>query len=261
MDASSAIPDGPPSRPLLGWFVIYALWLAALAALLTILLSGTGWSWQAWRHDFWGQFRSTNWDIKLTIYVLYLSVAMTFTFLNTSVVVSILAMHQAGIASNILGPQNDSYALALLLTVLLVGGLGAIASTIANLTDYHIYMLIFRSRRVARVRETHLYHVAARWFAKSPFGLLLAFNILPIPVDVARILAVASRYPLAPFALSNFLGRFVRYGAVAAITFWLGEKYGWIAPVGLLAVAVVLILLKLAKSLLSRRRQRSMETS
>ncbi|MCE5277463.1 MAG: hypothetical protein ABFD92_14135 [Planctomycetaceae bacterium] len=264
MDASLKLPDGTAHPPVLGWFVFYAMWVAALFALVALVACHAQWSWPGWPGGSWvqiktwaaTQFRAMDWDLKLAIYLLYVSVACTFVPLNVNIIASLLAMQQAGLAPAVLGPQHDAYALPLVVTVLLVSVLGAVGSTVANLTDYHIYMLIFRSRRVARIRSTRLYEKASRWFAKSPFGLLVLFNIAPIPIDVARILAVADAYPRVPFAVSNFVGRFIRYAVIAAVTFVLGKELGWIAPVSLLAAAVVMVLLKLMKSLLWRPARR-----
>ena len=102
---------------------------------------------------------------------------------------------------------------------------------------------MLRSRRVAKIRETKLYHVSSRWFARSPFYLVTLFNVLPIPVDVVRMLASVQRYPRLPFAAANFIGRFVRYGVIAWVTYRLGEQGKWVV-VGLLGVAVVLAAVK-----------------
>ena len=78
----------------------------------------------------------------------------------------------------------------------------------------------------------------------------MVFNVIPIPVDVVRMLATTYRYPRVPFGAASFIGRFLRYGVIAFVTFW--WDLGWIAPVALLALAVVLGLLRLRAGLFKR---------
>ena len=127
-------------------------------------------------------------------------------------------------------------------TAAIVGAVGGAASTVANLNDYHLFTWLLRSRRIARVRHTRLYQASARWFARSPWFILVIFNIVPIPVDVIRMLATTCRYPRLPFAAANFLGRFVRYAAIAAGTYLLGQQGKWVVW-GLLALLAVIVLI------------------
>ena len=69
------------------------------------------------------------------------------------------------------------------------------------------------------------------------------FNVVPIPVDVSRPLAVSHGYPRLRFAAANFLGRFLRYLVIASVTYLFKEK-GWMVTVGLLALATVMVLAK-----------------
>jgi len=133
-------------------------------------------------------------------------------------------------------------------TVAVVSLVGAAASTVANLNDYHIFTLLMRSRHVAKVRHTRTYRLAIRWFEKSPFALLVTFNILPLPLDVVRPLAASHRYGRLPFAAANFLGRLGRYAVIATVTYMLGSQ-GWIAVVALLGLACLLTLPRLVKKL------------
>ena len=120
----------------------------------------------------------------------------------------------------------------------MVAIVGAIGSTIANLNDYHLFTWMLRHRHVAKVRDTRAHRAGVRWFAACPFWLLVVFNIVPIPVDMVRMLATTYRYPRRQFAAANFLGRFVRYGVIALVTYrW---NLGWVAVVALLAMAVML---------------------
>ena len=214
------------------WLGGYALLLTAAVLLLRAQLVGVHWTW-SWK----GQVIADNLaalspQVKLLILGIYLSLACTFIPLNTNVVVAAVAVP--------LLPPHHSLADSLFMTALLVGLVGGVASTIANLNDYHVYCLLLRNRRVAAVRQTRLYRGAAAWFARSPFLLVALFSFIPIPVDVVRMLAVTYGYRRVPFAAANFIGRFARYAALAGLTYASGEKYGWLVVVGVLAVAVVL---------------------
>lgn len=235
LQTTAAAADGVSLRR---WFAFYALFLAAAACPLAVLLADSSWTW-TWRPEQIGrQLQAMSPAIKLLAFLVYISLCCTFFPLPANPVVAALATHEAAITGELWS------------TVLLVGAVGAAASTIANLNDYHIFTWMLRSHRVAAVRRTRLYVLASRWFARSPFLILVVFNIAPIPVDVIRMLATTYRYPRRAFAGANFVGRFVRYSVIAFVTFW--WNLGWIAVAALLAVAVALLLAKVAGSLLRR---------
>ena len=57
------------------------------------------------------------------------------------------------------------------------------------------------------------------------------------------MLSAAYGYGRRKFAIANLIGRFIRYGVYAGVTFMLG-KSGWIAPVAMLALACAIALWK-----------------
>ncbi len=232
-------PLGPDRLSLRRWLAVYVAWLVALAAPAAWRLAKLG---AAWKELFVKpeEFRSSeDAAAKLLIFAVYISLCHTFLPLPTGWLVSLVATRDAAL--------SDSF----LITVVLVASVGAAASTMANLHDYHVFTWMLRHRRVARVRQTRLYHGAASWFARQPFSLLVIFNVIPIPVDVIRMLAATYRYPLRPFAAANFLGRWVRYAVIAAVTFQMGRR-GWLISAALLAAAVLLGLGKVAGRLRPR---------
>jgi membrane protein YqaA with SNARE-associated domain len=166
---------------------------------------------------------------KLLIMALYLSLCTTFTPLSTNWIVAVLSMGAAAVSGNHF------------VTVLSVSTVAAAASTVANLNDYHLMLLVLRSRRIAKVRNTRTYHAAAAWFARAPLTIMLVFNVLSIPVDVSRVLAALYGFPRLPFAGINFLGRWLRYAIIAIVTVLLGSR-GWIAPLVLLGLATAVAL-------------------
>jgi len=176
---------------------------------------------------------------KLLVFAIYLSICTTFTPMPTGWLVSALAIRQTAIGDSIWS------------TTAIVSLVGAAATTIANLNDYHLFLWLLRSRRVAAVRNTKTYLAAQKWFAKGPFTILMIFNVLYIPVDVPRMFAALYGYPRVQFAAANFIGRWLRYVIIAAVTYMLGDK-GWIALVALLALAVVLAMVKIVPMIWKR---------
>lgn len=225
------------------WFAFYALCLVGAAAALAVLISRQEWSWSAWRDDFWGRLAATSPAIKLIIFGVYISLCCTFLPMNTSAIVAAVAMQDTAVCDGAVP------------TTLVVAVVGGVASAIANLNDYHLFTLLLRHRKVAKVRNTRLYSASAGWFTKSPFAILVIFNIIPIPVDVIRMLATTYRYPRGRFALANFVGRFIRYAVIAYVTYRMG-KQGWIAPAILLALAAVLVAARIISSGLRKFRAR-----
>jgi len=221
------------------WFTFYALCLVGAGAALAVLINRQEWWWTAWLHDPYGELAATSPAIKLIIFGVYISLCCTFLPMPANWMVAAMAMQDTAVCSG---------AAATTLVVAVVGG---IASTIANLNDYHLFTLMLRHHKVARVRNTRLYGASARWFAKSPFTIMAVFNIIPIPVDVIRMLATTYRYGRGPFALANFIGRFIRYAVIAYVTYRLGDA-GWIAPIALLVLAAVLLA---ARTISSARRK------
>ncbi|MCJ7543818.1 MAG: VTT domain-containing protein [Phycisphaerae bacterium] len=229
------------------WFAAYGLWLVAAAAALAVLIHGSAWSWSAWRHEPAKTFAQTGTSLKLVGLALYLSLCCTFLPLPTGWIVAAVATREAAMAGSLIA------------TVAGVGLAGAVASTLANLNDYHIFTAMLRLHRVAAVRYTAVYRAAARWFGRRPFSVVLIFSIIPIPVDVIRMLAATYRYPRAAFAAANFVGRFLRYAVIAFVTYY--WNLGWIAPAVLLVLAAVLGIGRVTADLLGRRQRRRLASA
>jgi len=227
--APAALPDGD-GISVTRWFLAYALALGVAGGVLALLLQGRPWTWTWSPQEIATQLKGMTPAVKLLIFGAYISLCCTFLPLPTTAIVAAVATRQAAVTGE------------LWTTVAAVAIVGAAASTVANLHDYHLFTLALRHHHVKRLRHTRLYDASARWFARSPFMILVIFNIIPIPIDVVRMLAVTYRYPRRPFAGANFVGRFVRYAVVAFVVFnW---NLGWIAVVALLALAIVLALVK-----------------
>ena len=228
-----------PDRISVGrWFIFYAALLAVAAVWLAVLIHQAHWDWseplaasgkmglRKWLAKLDKAYCDTPSTIKLVVFAIYLSLCTTFIPLPTGPVTAAVAV------------QKWAVGYGLWDTVLIVSLVGAAASTIANLNDYHLFTWMLRSRRIASVRHTRLHRVAARWFARHPFLILVIFNIMHIPIDVIRMLAATDRYGRLPFAASNFVGRFFRYAIIAFVTYrW---NLGWVAPWVLLGLGASL---------------------
>jgi membrane protein YqaA with SNARE-associated domain len=163
---------------------------------------------------WWAQSAAASTDgmyfkvMLLCLYALYMSLCCTFFPLPTSWIVMLLAANSV----ELIGPPVTR--------MMVVAGVGALATGIANLNEYHIFTFLLRYGRVARVRDTKLYRWAAKWFAVSPFSVIVLFSFIPIPIDVVRLLAITCRYSRSRFFAGYFLGRFVRYALWAATVIW-----------------------------------------
>ena len=231
-------PDGISVVP---WFVLYATVLAASGIWVWMLQTEQA----AVSFDSWAGFQSSLRQmpqaVKLLMFGMYISLCCTFLPLPANWIVAAVATREMAVGTGLWD------------TVLLVGLVGAAASTVANLNDYHLFTWMLRSRHVAKIRHTRLYRIAARWFDKAPFFLVTVFNILPIPIDVVRILATTHRYPRVPFAAANFVGRFIRYGLIAYLIYYF--ELSMTTAIGvMLALAVAMLLAKLAPGLLAPKK-------
>ncbi|HUS48025.1 MAG TPA: hypothetical protein VM098_07895 [Phycisphaerae bacterium] len=233
--APAGLPDNVSIRR---WFAFYGLLVLAAGVPMALMIRQQAWTWHDWAHDTARTFAGTEAAVKLLVFGLYLSMCCTFLPLPTGWIVAGVATREAAVTGE------------LWTTVLAVAAVGAAASTVANLNDYHIFTWLLRSRRIARVRTSRIYEAASAWFGRAPFFILVVFNVIPIPVDVVRMLATTYRYPRLPFAGANFIGRFLRYGVISFVTFW--WNLGWIAVVSLLALAVVLGATRAARALARR---------
>ena len=238
--AICAEPDG---ISIARWFALYGVILAAAVGGLWILLATQTTVWFAPWH--WTQFKASLPELpqlaKLLAFAICASLGCTFLPLPVNVFVAAVATRAVAVGAGLWD------------TVLLVGLFGAIGSTLANLNDYHLFTWILRIRHVAKVRNKRFYAIATRWFEKSPFFLVTTFNVLPLPVDVVRILAATHRYPRVPFATANFVGRFIRYSVIAYLIYAL-ELSMEIAIGIMLGLAVAMLLVKLLPGLLARKK-------
>ena len=183
------------------WFVGFVAWLGMLAVLARLGLTG---------YESGSGLGTAIW--LLSLYLFYLSLCCTFFPAPTMWIVMMLASNYVAGEVGV-----EAYPVS---RMLLVASVGAWGTAMANLNEYHIFTFLLRHGRVANVRKTRLYEVAARWFGVRPFWTIVLFSFIPIPVDIIRWLAITYRYGRFPFFVAYYLGRWVRYAGLAAVTIW-----------------------------------------
>jgi len=199
LPAAGAEPDsaaGAASLPgLRAWFAGYVLWMLALVGAARLAFD---------EYSAADTPAGARWLLPLGAF--YLSLCNTLLPLPTAWVVLLLASHDVALF------QSDAERIAA------VALLGASATMMANLNEYHVLGYFLRSRLGGRIRQTHTYRWAVRWFDVAPFQTLALFAFLPIPVDFVRWLAILRRYPRGRFAAAYWIGRLPRYALLAGLS-------------------------------------------
>ncbi len=194
-----------------GFFLGYMILLAA-AVLVGLQLVGDGVSLE------WG---TALWVVGGMMF--YLSLCCSFCPLLTTWL--ILAVGSGTALGELIGPEWAGVLEAVLggwPKVAVVALLGGLATTMANLNEYHVFTFLLRYKNIGKVRQSRLHEWAGKWFNKGPFILLATFCFVPIPVDVVRWLAISHRYPRRRFFAANMLGRGSRYALMALFSDALG---------------------------------------
>lgn len=93
----------------------------------------------------------------------------------------------------------------------LIALIGSLATCVANLHDYYILNSLMRWDKLGKAKESHWYKRWAGWFSRCPFWTLAAANLLPLPIDVPRLLAISTGYSRIPFTAATLVGRYPRY--------------------------------------------------
>ncbi len=212
------------------WFVFYVLYMIAVCFISN-----------------WGFLHSVNPDMPwartvwfLGLFVFYFSLACSYIPLPTAWLVLLLASPAGGLT--ILPP---------FWRIMAVAGLGALATGISHVNEYHFLVYLLRLGKIHLIKETRIYRWAEKQFQFWPFGLQVLFNIFPVPADPSRWLAALSGYPLTKFFFAQALGRFVRYGVLAVVAESLK-----LTLVQVIIVSAALIVLSFAAVTVQRFRQK-----
>jgi len=217
------------------WFIFYVLYMAIVCVIsqwaFTRYFEGN----QAWAQTVW----------YLGLYVFYLSLACTYVPLNTGIAVLFLASPTGGLT--VLSP---------FWRIIAVAGLGAMATGVAHTNEYHMIAYLLRLGKVYKIKETRVYRWAEKYFKLWPFMLLVVFNIVPIPADPPRWLAIMSGYPLPKFFLAQWVGRFLRYTALAVVA-----EYLQLTLMQIIGICILLVAISIAGVVVQRFRRQKVEVT
>lgn len=216
LPADAATPHVPTLRGLRLWFGLFLTWMVGL--FVSALLAFT-------RYEAGDTAALALWLLALAGF--YISLCNTLVPLPTAWIVLLLASEDVGLfESN-------------LLRIVLIAVLGSTATMMANLNEYHIFGYFFRARLGDRIRRTHVYRWAVRWFEVSPFQTLTMIAFIPVPLDFVRWLAILRRYSRPRFAAAYWLGRLPRYALLAGLSVAL-RLGAW--EIALIQVGIVVVL-------------------
>jgi len=220
-----ALRGGDAARHLRMWLGFYVLWLTVLTVGVVIGLrlwqSGVPVGMKLW---------------ALCLVVFYLSLCNTLLPLPTTWAVMLLASDMVGLAA---WPAVRIAACA---------AVTALATGIANLSEYYILRCALTGRLASRVRQAKALRRGVEWFNVQPFATLTLAAFVPIPVDAVRWLAIAAGYNPVKYFAAYFAGRVARYGLIAAGTVVVAAGVGTIAGVQavlIVAAAVAFVLARL----------------
>ena len=224
--AAAATVDERPLPGLRAWFIIYLVWMSGLAA-VALLTFG--------RHDP-GPGGALGVGL-LALMCFYLSLCNVFVPLPTAWIILFAASPELGLL------ESDWQ------RVVVVAVLGATATAVANLNEYHVLAFLLRYGLDRRIRATRVYRWAIRWFDVAPFHTLLLIGFVPIPIDAIRWLAILRRYSRVMFAWAYFIGRGLRYLLLAWFAV-LAQLSAW----QIMVVQVLIVVVALATRLIPRPR-------
>lgn len=216
------------------WFDVYLAWMIGLGIVLAV-----------GRMEAEAGSRAGFVAMCFAAYALYLSLCNTFFPAPTAWAIMLMA-------SNGLAMFESPIA-----RVAVAASVGALATSMANLNEYHVFTFLLETRRGGRIRTTRVYRWAADVFAVSPFALICMVAVVPIPVDVVRWLAIAYRYSRLRFFAAYLLGRTFRYGLLGAgaVVFNLSDLQIVLIQAGLVALAGAKVLVGWMRHRRARRVQ------
>lgn len=91
-------------------------------------------------------------------------------------------------------------------------------SVVVSFADYAMVESMLRRSRVARqTRDSRLMQWGVKWMKRWPFGVVVAFSLLPLPISIIRVLAPVSGYPIGRYIAAQIVGRFPRFLVLAMI--------------------------------------------
>ena len=114
---------------------------------------------------------------------------------------------------------------------------GAIGASISAIIEYFLIDFLMKFDRFAKLKQNGKYRKYASYFDKFSFRSIMLASIIPLPLDVIRVLAITRRYSKWKYILATFLGRIPR---IFLLTF-LGSQLAYSKIIAIILLAAILI--------------------
>jgi len=121
---------------------------------------------------------------------------------------------------------------------------GTIGSTISAIIEYYFIDFLMRFDRFARLKETEGYHKYIKYFDRFSFRSIMLASVLPLPLDVIRIMAIMRRYAKWKYLTATFIGRIPRIFIFAL----LGSQLAYTKTIAI-ALLVITLLIEVVRRL------------
>ncbi|MBN1114432.1 MAG: VTT domain-containing protein [Oligoflexia bacterium] len=116
---------------------------------------------------------------------------------------------------------------------------GSLGAAISAFIDYYIVAKAFNHKKIAPLKEKNAFKKGVKYFKKMPFITVLLFSTGIIPVFYPiRILVPVSGYSMARYLFGIFLGRAIRFTALALFGYML-QLPTWVIVI----IGVIMLLL------------------
>ncbi|MCH7819921.1 MAG: VTT domain-containing protein [Candidatus Marinimicrobia bacterium] len=120
---------------------------------------------------------------------------------------------------------------------LLLALVGILGTIVAGILDYFIFVPLFSSSVVDKLKNTTGYIRATRWFDQQPFWTIVIAGFTPIPFFPFKFVAFSTKYPIGKYLLSLVIGRYPRYYLLALL------GYSFNIPETLIIVVFIIMLM------------------
>ena len=110
----------------------------------------------------------------------------------------------------------------------LIAFIGILGILYIEVLNYHLYRAALLHPRLDGFRNKRMVRSVVRLFQRSPFLAVWLCSWSPLPYWAVRILAPLAKYPLRPYLLATFLGRFPRLWFFAAVGTVLPVPTSWL---------------------------------
>lgn len=114
---------------------------------------------------------------------------------------------------------------------------GAVGASISAFIEYHIIDFLMRFDRIAKLKQNGKYQKYAGYFDRFSFRSIMLASLIPLPLDVIRILAITRRYSKWRYLLATFLGRIPRIFIFA----FLGSQLAYSKLIALILLVAMLL--------------------